>query len=121
MKIIFIAGPYSGDRTKESIERNIRIAEQYALALSNKHIGFFCPHAHTEHFTSGKGSHAPEQFFYDMDIDILKRCDAVLAVPGWEASRGASNEIAWAKQNNLTIFYPKSTDDLGEVEKWYKG
>jgi len=43
MKIVFIAGPYTGDGTFESIERNIREAEKYQIALANKEIGFFAP------------------------------------------------------------------------------
>ena len=31
MKIVFIAGPYSGDGTFEAIERNIREAEKYQI------------------------------------------------------------------------------------------
>ncbi len=120
MKIVFIAGPYTGDGSRESIERNIREAEKYQLALANRQIGFFCPHNHTEHFSSGKGATAPEQFYYDLDLSFLMRtADAVLAIPGWEKSKGAMKELDWAKKNALPIFYPKHVDDLKEVEEWY--
>ena len=36
MKIVFIAGPYTGDGTFEAIERNIREAEKYQIALANE-------------------------------------------------------------------------------------
>ena len=87
MKIIFIAGAYTGDGSRESIEQNIRIAEKYAIALANRHIGFFLTHIHTEHFSSGKGATAPEAFYYALDFEYLKRIsDAVLFIPGWENS-----------------------------------
>ena len=56
MEIVFIAGPYTGDGTFESIERNIRAAEKFQIALANREVGFFCAHNHTEHFSSGKGA-----------------------------------------------------------------
>lgn len=121
MKIIFIAGPYTGDGTFESIERNIREAEKYQIALANKEIGFFCAHNHTEHFSSKKGATAPEDFYYELDLQFLKRlADAVLAMPGWEQSWGAKREIEWAQKNNLPIFFPKSPDDIQDIVEWNK-
>ncbi len=119
MKIVFIAGAYFGDGKKETIERNIREAEKYQIALANRKIGFFCPHNHTEHFEHK--AQTEEQFYYDLDFEFLKRmADAVLALPGWENSNGAKKEIAWAKEHNMTIFYPKSPEDMAEVERWSK-
>ena len=118
-KIVFIAGPYFGDGTKEVIEKNIRAAEKYQVALANRKIGFFCPHNHTEHFEHK--ANTGEQFYYDLDFAFLTRmADAVLAIPGWESSNGAKKEVAWAKEHNLPVFYPASPDELGEVEQWAK-
>ena len=71
MKIVFIAGPYIGDGTYESIEKNIRKAEKYQIALASQRIGFFCSHNHTEHLGE-KGADAPEQFYYELDLHFLK-------------------------------------------------
>lgn len=121
MKIVFIAGPYTGDGSCESIERNIREAEKYQIALANQQIGFFCSHNHTEHFSSKKGAIAPESFYYHLDFQFLQRiANAVLAVPGWEKSQGARSEIEWARANNLPIFFPKNSDDIEKVIRWAK-
>lgn len=121
MKIVFIAGPYTGDGTFDSIERNIRTAEKYQIALANCQIGFFCPHNHTEHFSGAKGATAPEQFYYDLDFAFLTRStDAVLALPGWETSWGAKREIAWAREHGLKIFYPKDPTDIEDIVAWAK-
>jgi hypothetical protein len=117
MKIVFIAGPYFGNGDREKIEQNIRNAEKYQIALANEGIGFFCSHNHTEHFE--EKAKASEDFYKEMDMMILqKTADAILAIPGWENSAGAKNEVAWAKKNNLPIFYPESPDDLEEIIKW---
>ena len=87
MKIVFIAGPYTGDGTFEAIERNIREAEKYQIALANREVGFFCPHNHTAHFSGKKGATPPEKFYYDLDFQFLMRAaDAVLAMPNWGKS-----------------------------------
>jgi hypothetical protein len=121
MKIVFIAGAYIGDGTFEVIERNIREAEKYAIALADKGIGFFSPHKHTEHFNSGKKSIAPEQFYYDLDFYFLMHiADAVLVVPGWESSMGTKKELEWAKEKGMKIFYPKNPTDIEDIIKWAK-
>jgi len=118
MKIIFISGPYFGDGKWETIERNIREAEKYQIALINKGIGAFCAHNHTEHFGS-KGVNQPEEFYHELDMEFLKRaCDAVVAIPGWKNSRGAVKEIDWAEKNNIKIFYLKSPEKIEEIIDW---
>lgn len=119
MKIVFIAGPYTGEGTFESIEKNIREAEKYQTALANQQVGFFCAHNHTEHFSSKKGATPPEQFYYDLDFVFLKKAtDAVLAMPGWKDSWGAKKEVEWAKTSGLKVFYPDSPKDIDEIVVW---
>ncbi len=119
MKIIFIAGPYYSEGDPEKIKKNIHNAEQYQIALANQRIGFFCPHNHTKNFE--QKAEASEEFYREMDILFLQRvADAIIAIPGWENSQGAKEEIKWAKENNLKIFFPTSPNDLQEVIKWAK-
>ena len=119
MKIVFIAGPYFSDGNPEKIKENIRNAEKYQIALANKRIGFFCSHNHTKNFE--RKAKAPEEFYKELDLKILKRAaDALIAIPGWENSDGARKEVVWAKENSLKIFYPKSVEDLDEVINWAK-
>ena len=118
MKIVFIAGPYSGNNSAK-IEKNIRDAERYEIALANAGIGFFCPHLHTEHFE--KKAKAPESFYIKLDRIFLKRvADAMLVLPGWENSKGTRAEVKWAKKNKMKMFFPKSPDDLKEIITWAK-
>ncbi len=118
MKIVFISGPYFGDGKWDTIEKNIRNAEKYQIALISRGVGVFCAHNHTEHFDS-KGVDQPEKFYHDLDMEFLKRaCDAVIAIPGWKNSRGALKEIKWAKENNVKIFYLKDITQVDRVIKW---
>ncbi|MBI4079933.1 DUF4406 domain-containing protein [Candidatus Kaiserbacteria bacterium] len=119
MKIVFIAGPLTtgGDGGTAYIEKNIRIAENYAFALAKADVGFFCAHTHT----SNHHGHAPEPFYYELDREILKRAaDALLAIPGWEKSFGAKKEVEWACESGLKVFYPKDPTDIEQIVEWAK-
>lgn len=123
IKIIYIAGPLTAGwdgKDREYLATKIKAAENYGVVLANNYIGFFCSHAHTS-FHHEKGSTAPEDFYYTLGKEFLKRsADAVLAMPEWENSIGAKMEIELAKELNLPIFFPKSPDDLDEIIKWVK-
>ena len=38
------------------------------------------------------------------NVEILKRCDALVCVTGWENSRGATNEIQVAREFGIPVF-----------------
>jgi len=119
LKIVLIAGPYFSNGNKKEIEKNVRKAEKYQVALANAHVGFFCAHNHTEHFQ--EKAKAQEAFYRELDFEFLKRsADAVLAMPNWKKSEGAKKEVEWAIKNNLPVFYPKSPNDLDKIIKWAK-
>jgi hypothetical protein len=123
MKIVFISGPLTtgwDGKDRNFILNNVQKAEAYQIALANEGIGSFCAHTHTS-FHHEKGSVAPDQYYYELDMEFLKRsADALLAMPEWESSNGAKTEVEWARDNNLPIFYPTSHTDIKEVVEWAK-
>lgn len=54
-------------------------------------------------------------------LEIMKRCDAVVAMLGWEFSKGAKKEIEVAKEIGIPVFYMEKFDrlllELQEYEK----
>lgn len=116
MEIVFIAGPYFRDGTYKAIEENIREAEKYQIALANLEIGHFCAHNHTEHFE--EKALAPESFYRKQDFRFLKMADAVLAIPEWETSKGATEEITFAQKTGKPVFFPKSPENLEDLKNW---
>lgn len=119
MKIVYIAGPYTGDGTFVSIDKNILKAEKYQVALTNLGIGCFCPHKHAAHLNS-KGAIANEDFYYALDFHFLKNiADAILVMPGWENSVGTKREVDWAKKQGMPIFFPKYYKNLSKILEWY--
>ena len=89
MKLIYIAGPFRGP-TAWDIAENVRSAERWALEVAR--LGFVpvCPHAMTAHFHG----QCTEQFWVDATLELLRRCDGAIFIPGWEESRGSRGELA---------------------------
>lgn len=90
MKLIYTAGPYSGD-----VERNIFIARSYAIRLWGLGYGVICPHTNSAYFDEvGKvmGVTLGYETFMAGDIEMVKRCDAIFLLPNWGKSAGAVRE-----------------------------
>jgi len=98
MKILYIAGPFSapeGDPDPlHTIEANILAASRIALEAARKGWMPVCPHKNTAGFQHCLD--IPVSHWYDGDIELMKRCDAVLLIPGWRESKGAAVERAVA-------------------------
>ena len=54
-----------------------------------------------------------EEFWYEGTLALLKRCDAMILVPGWEDSKGTRDERAWAKANDMPVF-----ERVEELKRW---
>ncbi len=121
MKIIYIAGPYRAP-TAWRIAENVRAAERVGLEVARAGAMPLIPHANTAHF-QGEGPvngphdfgdgigrlckhcgampgeapvchmHSADGFWLDGTLELMRRCDAVLLVPGWESSSGTRAEI----------------------------
>ena len=99
MKVIFISGPYRAS-TEWGVAENIQRAEQVAIRVWQLGHVAFCPHKNTAFF----GGIAPDKVWLDGDLEILKRCDAIVLVPGWENSSGARAEVKLANELGLPIY-----------------
>lgn len=100
MKVIYVAGPFRGKDSWE-MENNIRRAEAIALEVWRAGAAAICPHANTRFF---QGT-APDSVWLDGDLDILRRCDAVLMTPDWERSAGARAERDLALKLGIPVLY----------------
>lgn len=99
MRLVYIAGPFRAS-SAWGIEQNIRTAEELALEVWRAGFVAICPHMNTWHF---QGT-LPDDTWLKGDIEILRRCDAVLLVPGWEHSRGALKEVEAAVAASIPVF-----------------
>ena len=115
MKVIYICGPIRND-DPEIQKRNIGKGILAAKALWQAGGAAICPHMNAYFDAPANDNPASEQTkAIGADLELMRRCDAVLTLPGWPSSKGASAEVCFARGNAITIF-----DDLAEAVEWVK-
>ena len=98
--LVFLSGKYSGD-----IEANIQTAREASIKLWEKGFVVFCPHLNTAHFD--KDCKCTYEDYIEGDLLILKKCDMIVFLPGWEYSKGSQIEHEFALKNHILMqFYP---------------
>ena len=110
---VYISGRFSSPDSKVR-EKNIRLADKYALKIWKMGFDVFCPHTMTQSWV-GKVK------YWEMimsDLNWLAICDAVFLIPGWQKSRGARIEARVAKDLGIPIY--TSLKQLKEVRKCLK-
>lgn len=120
MKVVYIAGAFRG-ATPWDVAENVRNAERYALSVARLGAMPLCPHANTQHFDGQRTA----QFWIDGTLELLRRCDAMVLVPGWENSVGTKGEIAYCESVGLPVFHPTSANHAElcwvPFELWVRG
>lgn len=115
MKVIYVAGPFRspsthcpGHQDHWGIQQNIMRAMALALDVWRLGAAAVCPHGNTFCFQHS----APDDVWLEGDLEIMRRCDAVIMTPDWERSAGARAERETAIAHGLPVFY--GIDDLQE-------
>jgi len=106
--VCYIAGPLSAP-TAEAREANIRSAEALACAVWDAGAVALCPHSIARHYTGS----LPESAWLAGDLELLRRCDALILVPGWEQSVGTRGEVEAAHQRGQPVL-----TDLAQLRGW---
>ena len=113
MNLIYVAGRYRAP-TREGVNLNIQAATMVGLMAAEKGWYPVIPHTNTMHFEHLADKH--DEFYLDGTLELMRRCDAVVMVPGWKKSSGAIGEVNEAKRLNMDIFFV--ADDLPVVKAW---
>ena len=100
MKLVYVAGPYRA-KTEWELEENIRRAEALALDLWREGIAVICPHKNTAHF----GGAADDGAWLLGDLEMMRRCDAVVVTSHFEGSTGTLAEIQDAGSRGIPVVY----------------
>jgi hypothetical protein len=108
MKCIYIAGPYR-DATVSGIRQNIANAESLAIEVWKLGAVALCPHKNSAYLDGV----VPDRVFLDGGIELLRLCDAVVTVGGWQKSQGSRDEIAYAESHKIPVFH-----SIAELAKW---
>jgi hypothetical protein len=105
MQVAYIAGPYRA-ATVHGMHRNIDKAAEVALKYWKLGYAVICPHKNTAFFDG----ECPDNVWLNGDLELLRRSDLVVMVPGWEQSEGARVERLAAVEAGIPIIY-----DTGEL------
>lgn len=105
MKLIFVGGAYYAP-TWSGIEDNIRKADAAAIKLVKEGWAVICPHKNSAHWEV-YNTFLPlgNNTWYQIDIEILKRCDAIFLLKDWQESKGTVAEFNVAFQQGLAVYY----------------
>lgn len=99
--LIYPAGQYSAP-THEGISANIAVARKYAILLWEAGHVVISPHLNSAHFEVD--CKCVYEDYLRADFKIIARCDALFMLPGWEQSKGACREKAYAESLKLAIY-----------------
>ena len=96
MKMVYIASPYTVGDVEENVGKQLKAAD----VLMNYKI---CPVVPLySHFQNELYPRDYEDWM-EIDIEKLRRCDALLRLPG--ESKGADKEVKFAKEHGIDVFY----------------
>jgi len=109
MRLVYTAGPITAEHPSDRFQNCIS-AWNYALEIWKRGHGVICPQFNTLFMDS---STIEWETFMNADYQmILRACDAMLMLPGWTESKGASKERALALENDVPVFYWDGLIDL---------
>lgn len=106
-KLVFISSPYSNP--DENIkEENYKKVAKYATFLCKSGITAISPivYGH-ELLKNDKSMSSDWSFWKDFCLSLMKKSDEihVYKIDGWEKSVGVTEEIEFAKKQNINIVY----------------
>lgn len=119
-KLLYVAGPYSGDTVD-----NIARAEEVSIGLIRNGFHVLTPHKNMAGYEQYEGNGIGYKTWIDMDLDLLRRCDAIYIMLNSEMSVGVQKELKFARRKRIPVIheteYPHATFTLKMYEEMIEG
>lgn len=105
-KLIYIASPYN-HTDSEVVKNNFEFVTKFSADLCSKGLVAFSPITYGHTLLEYQSMPTDWEFWKNFCLSFLKHSDElwVLMMPGWDKSRGVTEEILYAKENNIYINY----------------
>lgn len=103
MPVVYVAGRFRGSDSWV-VHCNIHAAECGGRGVVDLGAMPLIPHAIGAHM---EGT-ATDAFWLTGTLELMRRCDAVLVLPGWESSEGTKGEIAEAARCGIPVVLPEN-------------
>ena len=115
-KLLYVAGPYSGD-----IEANIARAEAVSIGLIRNGFHVLTPHKNMAGYEQYEGDGIGYKTWLDMDLDLLRRCDALYVMLNSERSVGVQKELKFARRKRIPVIHEIEYPHSGFTLEMYAG
>ncbi len=112
MRTVYISGPYTAPTTEER-DANVKRANEEAQRWAAAGWAPYCPH--TQSWNWENDTDLAYDDFLAIDMEWLKRVDAVCVLPRWQESAGACREVEEAEIMGLPIYYTKTYYEDGDM------
>jgi hypothetical protein len=99
--LAYVAGPITEGHGR-TVADNVRVAVGAHLALVRAGVASVCPHLNA---LAPGAFDVPYEAWLDSDLETIRRCDAVLLLPNWEQSKGATAERHFAMLLEKRLYY----------------
>jgi len=99
MQVAYICGPYRAPTIHQTV-LNIRRAEEAALALWRMGYAVICPHKNSSLLDGA----CDDSVWLEGDLELLRRSDLIVTLPGWEQSEGSRREVVEARKLGIPVY-----------------
>lgn len=118
MHVIYVAGPYrtyaaNGQPDMFKVQQNIMEAMALSLEVWKRGAVAICPHSNTMFFTNADG--CADNVWLEGDLELIRRCDALLVTPRWRESSGARAEVTLARERHIPVL-----EDIDDLNYWLR-
>lgn len=118
MRIAYIAGKYQAKHLN-GVRINVLRAEALAMSYWTKGYGVICPHKNCNLIECPD---LTEEQIMEAFFIMIRRCvDVMVMIPGWEDSRGATQEHDLAVKLGIEIIYETEETIARYLRKQVRG
>lgn len=100
MKLVYVAGPFRSG-SAWGVHQNVQAALAVGFQVASLGAVPVIPHSMFQAFDRT----LTDEFWLEGTLALMRPCDAVIVVSGWEKSKGTCGEIEEARAAGIPVFF----------------